>query len=77
MSENKTTITKDILIADLANQYPDVVQMLITEYGFHCVGCIVSGFETLEQGAMVHGIIEDEFDEMLTDINKMINQSQS
>lgn len=62
-------IERDINISVLAINYPEIVDFLIQEYGFHCIGCFVAEFETLEEGARVHGIIDDDFDEMLVAIN--------
>ena len=65
-------ISKDILIADLVKQHPEIVEMLTYEWGFHCINCIVSNFETLEQGAATHGILGDDFEIMLEMINSML-----
>ena len=66
-------IDPDILIMELAETYPQVVDFLINEYEFHCVGCIMSGFESLRQGAQAHGIIGTDFDELITKIDELIN----
>lgn len=63
------------LITEIAELYPSVVDVLVSEYGFHCIGCIASSFETLEQGAFVHGIFEKDFDELLEKINKLALES--
>lgn len=66
-------IKRDINISELAINYPEIVDFLILEYGFHCVGCFVSEFENLEEGARVHGIVGDDFEEMLAVINAKAN----
>ncbi len=53
------------LINDLVAEYPDMAEILINEYGFHCIGCFASQFETLEEGAMVHGIGGEDYEELL------------
>lgn len=68
--KNKTKITKDILILDLVEQNPDLIEVLTSEYGFHCVGCLAASMETLEQGALVHGMSEKEIDKLVEDLNK-------
>jgi hybrid cluster-associated redox disulfide protein len=65
-------IDPDILVADFAEMYPEAVNFLITEYGFHCVGCYVSSFETLREGAAVHGIMGDDFEEMIKSTEQLI-----
>jgi len=70
--EKKIKIIPEMLISDLAEKYPDVVEFLIIEYNFHCVNCVLAGFETLEEGIKVHGITKKEFKEMLKIMNEMV-----
>ena len=48
-------ITKDMIIADFMEQYPEKVYIL-REIGFPCIGCFLSAEETLEMGCMEAGI---------------------
>ncbi len=48
-------ITKDMIIADFMEQYPEKVYIL-KEIGFPCIGCFLSAEETLEMGCMEAGI---------------------
>ena len=63
------TITKDIKIEDLVKQYPETM-MVFMKHGLHCVGCHVSAFESVEDGAMAHGI---NVDALVDDLNKVIS----
>ena len=72
--KNKAKITKDILILDLVEQNTDLAEVLTEEYGFHCVGCMAASMETLEQGALVHGMTEDQIDKMVEDLNKRLDK---
>lgn len=74
MKKQKTKITKDILILDLVEQNPDLVAVLTEEYGFHCVGCMAASMETLEQGALVHGMTDDQIEKMVKDFNKRLSK---
>jgi hybrid cluster-associated redox disulfide protein len=38
------------------------------KHGLHCVGCHVSAFESIEEGAMAHGI---DVDALVADLNKI------
>lgn len=67
--KKKPKITGDILIVDLVSKHPEVSGVLM-KYGFHCIGCIMSPYETLEIGAKVHRI---PLEPLLRDINKVIN----
>ena len=71
--KNRKHIDPDIMILELSEFYPQVVDFLITEYEFHCIGCIMSGFETLRIGAQAHGIIDEDFAEMMVRIDDLIN----
>lgn len=72
-SKIKNLITKDMVIGQFAEQYPILVDVLIEDYGFHCVGCGMSGLETLEQGAAVHGMTNKEIKEMINNLNELAN----
>ena len=65
--------SKDLIIQDIARYYPQVVEILL-EYGLHCVGCHVSGFETLEEGSLGHGMSQAEFANMIADCEEKIAQ---
>ena len=66
--EHQSLITKDMTIGDVVMKYPQLVD-LMQGYGLHCIGCSVNPFESLEQGAMGHGMSEDVFEQMLNDLN--------
>lgn len=68
----KQKITADMLIAEIVECYPEVVDYLIDEYEFHCINCVLAGFETLEEGAQVHRITGKEFKELLNKLNSLI-----
>jgi len=70
-------IDPEIKISELAWSYPEVVDFLISEYGFHCIGCFVSEFETLIEGAQVHGIVGEDFEIMLRQVEDIINSQSS
>jgi hybrid cluster-associated redox disulfide protein len=72
--KNKTKITKDILILDLVEQNPNLASVLTEEYGFHCVGCMAASMETLEQGALVHGMTDDQIEKMVEDLNERLSK---
>lgn len=64
----KTKITKNIIIGDLIEKYPASAEVL-AKHGFHCIGCMISPYETLEAGAAVHGI---PLKLLLGEINKAV-----
>ncbi len=47
-------ITKDMLIGDVLDQYPDLA-VYFFEIGMHCLGCPHSRGESIEEACEVHG----------------------
>lgn len=58
-------ITKKMNIGEIAVNHPETMEVFM-KYGMHCIGCIASQFETLEQGCEAHGI---DTDKMVKDLN--------
>ncbi len=52
-------ITKNMTFNEILQKNPESVMVLL-EKGMHCIGCGMAGFETLEQGALAHGLDPDE-----------------
>lgn len=75
MKKQKLEINKDILIGDLVEAYPELAKVLVEEYGFHCVGCMVAGMETLEEGAKVHGLNKKEIEKMVENLKKLAEEN--
>ncbi|XOU94036.1 MAG: DUF1858 domain-containing protein [Candidatus Kerfeldbacteria bacterium] len=68
----KDKITKDILMGELVSKYPQTSEVLM-QYGLHCVGCMLSPYESLEAGVSVHGI---SLKPLLKDLNKVITKTK-
>lgn len=66
-------ITKTMTLGDAVTKYPKSVKIL-TKYGLHCIGCHVATWETIEQGALAHGISSKEIDSMLKELNEQENK---
>src|SRR3989344_5290405 len=73
MSEQQL-ITKEMQVGDVVKKYPQTADIFMS-YGLHCVGCHASYFETLEQGAMGHGMDEETVDKMVEDANEVAKES--
>jgi len=69
---SKAKITRDMNLADVLFKWPQVAQVLM-DYGLHCVGCGAAGFDTIEVGAKIHNLSEEEIEQMVTDVNQIIN----
>jgi len=64
---SKMLITKDMRISEVAMKWPKTADIFM-ERGLFCFGCGVAQFETIEQGAMAHGIPVDELVAALNEI---------
>ena len=68
-------VTRETNIAILVDKYPEATEVLMA-FGLHCVGCFASQFDTIGEGAELHGMMDDEIDEMIGEVNLVINQKQ-
>ncbi|VVC00271.1 Uncharacterised protein [uncultured archaeon] len=71
-----TKIRRDMLIGELIMAYPAAVEVLF-ERGFHCIGCGLSAYETLEQGCAAHGFDDAVIDEILKEIEKKTEEEKA
>jgi len=62
----KQMITKDMGFAEVLQRFPQTIPVF-GKYGMHCIGCSMSAFETIEQGALAHRIDVKRF---VDDLNK-------
>jgi hybrid cluster-associated redox disulfide protein len=69
-------IKPETKIIDLIEEYPELAEILMLDYGLHCVNCIFSGFDTIEAGARIHGIEGKDLDDMIKDLEKAINNER-
>jgi hybrid cluster-associated redox disulfide protein len=67
----KPKITKEMTLGEVAAKYPSAI-MVLFKYGLHCIGCHVAAYETVEQGAMAHGLSDKEIKQMVEEMNKSI-----
>ncbi|MEJ2200135.1 MAG: DUF1858 domain-containing protein [Desulfuromonadaceae bacterium] len=63
-------ITKDMTFHQVMQMSPEIIKVL-GQFRLGCVGCMGAMNETLEQGAMAHGI---DVDELLQALNAIFNQ---
>lgn len=63
----------DMTIGDVVDKFPETAEVMLG-YGLHCVGCAVNPYETVEQGAMGHGMSKETIDQMLADINLAVTK---
>jgi iron-sulfur cluster assembly accessory protein len=73
MQEQIQKITKDTTIGEIVEKYPQVVETLMS-YGVHCVGCHVSGVESLEMGFKGHGMDDATIADAVKKLNVIIEK---
>jgi hybrid cluster-associated redox disulfide protein len=64
-------LVKTELISKVAEKSPLTIKLL-AEYGLNCANCFMSQFETVEMGAMAHGMTNEEIEIMISEINEHI-----
>ena len=52
-------IDKKTTFSELLDETPEAAEVLL-ESGMHCVGCPMARMESLEEGALAHGLNPDE-----------------
>ena len=65
--KSKDKINKDMLLGEVASKYPKAMDVFL-KHGLPCAGCGVAFSETIEEGAMMHGI---DLKSLLKDLNKI------
>jgi len=61
-------ITRRTPIGELVMNHPSAVEILFG-YGFHCIGCGLSAYETIEDGAAAHGFDDAAIDKLVEELN--------
>lgn len=47
---------------------------LLAEYGLHCVNCFANEYDSLETGASMHDMSEEEMADMIDEINTQLEK---
>jgi len=62
-------ITKKSLIEEVTRD-PNRSKILL-DHGLHCIGCMASAFENLEQGFKAHGFSDKKMEEVIKELNSL------
>ncbi|MPM87834.1 hypothetical protein SDC9_134934 [bioreactor metagenome] len=71
----KKNINKNSNLAELIQKNPDANELLL-EYGLYCGNCFAAGFDTLEQGAQLHGMTDEEVEELVEYLNANLSTAE-
>lgn len=66
---NDHKITKDMTFGQVLKDYPQVAPIFM-KFGMHCIGCHIAPAETIEQGAMAHGV---DADQLVNELNRVLS----
>src|SRR3989344_3789915 len=71
METQTTYITKEMTMGEIIEKYPFASEVMLS-YGLHCVGCHVNPYESLENGALGHGMSDEEIASLLQELNDLV-----
>ena len=66
-------VTKQTVMGDLIKEHPETIPILL-KFGLHCIGCPIASMETIEQGALGHGLSGKQLEELLKEVNEAIKK---
>lgn len=66
----KRLVTKDMVMGDIIERFP-VAAEVMSSYGLQCIGCHANPNESLEAGALGHGMSKEEMENMLEELNEL------
>lgn len=71
--DKKLNIDKNTAIEDLIEENPEMNDVLY-EYGLYCGNCFAAGWDTLEEGAKMHGLEDDEIEELIGELQRKADE---
>lgn len=66
-------ITKEMTLGEAVSKYPETA-VIMMKYGLHCIGCHVASWESIEQGAMGHGLTAAQVKDMVAEMNVAVSK---
>lgn len=75
MAKKKTLVTGDMTVQEIVELYPMTVEVL-AEWGLGCSTCHIGMIETIEEGALAHGFMPEEVEEIVSDLNEIAIHSR-
>jgi len=70
LNNGESMISKYMLIDEVVSKYPETTPVF-EQFGFSCLGCQAALFESIEQGAKVHGM---DVEALITSLNNVITK---
>ncbi len=57
-------------ISEILAVYPEA-EPVLSKWGFHCISCPLAAMESLEQGAMAHGLNDGDLKKLISEIEAL------
>ena len=76
-NKNKFEIKSSTSIADIIEKGGKKVSQIFEKYGLYCVGCETSMGETVEEGCRLHGLTNQQSDELIRELKFILNSSKN
>lgn len=73
-------ITKEMTVDEVLSTFPAKSQKLASTllgFGLHCVGCGAATWETLEAGALGHGLTPKDLEKLVIALNQVVEEEAS
>ena len=67
--ETMEKITRDMTMGYIVKEYPQAAE-IFQRYGMGCLSCPTAQLESLEKGAMLHGL---DVEALLEELNKVVH----
>ncbi len=67
------TLSKEMGIGEVVQKYPQTVDVFVGN-GLGCIGCAAASYESIEQGAMAHGI---DVDKLMKQLNEAVELNEA
>lgn len=65
-------INKGMTFGEVLSRFPKTSEVFF-RYGMHCFGCHIAVEESIQQGALAHGV---EVDKLIDDLNQAISDEK-
>ncbi|MCX6803590.1 MAG: DUF1858 domain-containing protein [Candidatus Diapherotrites archaeon] len=66
-------VKKTDTLGEAINNFPEIAPVL-AQAGLHCIGCHVSGYESIEQGCLSHGMSTKDVTALINQANARISE---
>ncbi len=68
--KKKSSIDLNMTFGEILSQNPDSADVMLS-YGLHCVGCGINEYDTIQQGAAIHGLSKEDMKSLLEDLKNV------